>query len=80
MATSKAKKKTPKQSPPKTHHFIHTKKDVSDESPMVDDDLIKVLTIADNLLEKLPNEIVDEFVQSKDFELYEKVISKYKIK
>ncbi len=74
------KKKTPKQSAPKTHHLLHTKKDVSDESPMVDEDIIKVLTITDNLLEKLPNDVVDEFVQSKDFELYEKVISKYKIK
>lgn len=74
------KKKAPKLVTSKTHHFLHMKKEVSEKSPMIDDDLIKVLTIADNLLEKLPNDAVDKFVQSKDFELYEKVISKYKIK
>ena len=40
----------------------------------------KGLEITDNLLGKLPDEVIDEFVKSKDYELYEKVIKKYKIK
>jgi len=80
MRAKKTRKKAPTLSTSKTHHFLHKKKEITEESPMVDDDLIKVLTIADNLLEKLPNDVVDNFVQTKDFELYERVISKYKIK
>jgi len=40
----------------------------------------KVLIVIDNLLEKLPEETIDEFVNSKDFAVYEKVINKYKNK
>jgi hypothetical protein len=43
-----------------------------------DTDLIKVLLLTDELLGKLPEEVIDDFVQSDDFKLYEKVLSKYK--
>lgn len=43
-----------------------------------DDDLIQVLLLTDELLGKLPEEVINEFVQSDDFKLYEKVLSKYK--
>jgi len=45
-----------------------------------DNDLIKILKITDNLLEELPDEVIEKFVNSKDFSLYEKVIRKYQIK
>ena len=50
------------------------------EKPLLDEDIKKVLAITDNLLGKLPEEIIDEFIKSKDYELYEKVIRRYKIK
>ena len=62
------------------HRFIIGKKEVEKENPLLDDEIKKVLTITDNLLGKLPEESINEFVKSKDFELYEKIIRKYKIK
>ena len=62
------------------HRFIIGKKEVEKENPLLDDEIKKVLTITDNLLGKLPEESINEFVKSKDFELYEKIIGKYKIK
>ena len=47
---------------------------------VLDEDVRKALTIIDNLLEKLPEETIEEFVNSKDFEIYEKVVNKYKNK
>ncbi len=47
---------------------------------LLDEDVKKLLPIIDNLLEKLPDEVIDEFAQSDDFELYEKVMTKYKNK
>jgi len=73
-------KKKEKSSTKGLHHFILGKKEVAEENPILDEDIRQVLRITDNLLEKLPNEVIDEFVQSEDFTLYEKVISKYKIK
>jgi hypothetical protein len=60
--------------------YIIDKKEVEKENPLLDEDIKNVLEITDNLLEKLPDEVIDEFVKSKDYELYEKVIKKYKIK
>lgn len=51
-----------------------------EEEPPLDEDVRKVLKIADDLLEKLPENVIDEFATSDDFVLYEKVITKYKIK
>ena len=45
-----------------------------------DEEVRKVLSITDKLLEHLPDEIIDNFVQSEDFALYEKVLTRYKIK
>jgi len=72
------KAKAPK---PEKHPLLFGKKEPKEEPVLSqDEDLIKVLKIADELLEKLPDEAIDEFVQSEDFELYEKVISRYKVK
>jgi len=75
----KTKSKEDKE-PKEMHHFILGKKETIEINPLLDDDVRKVLIITDGLLEKLPDEIIDDFVKSKDFELYEKVINKYKIK
>jgi len=49
------------------------------EEPMfVNDDVIKVLLIIDDLLGELPENVIEKFAQSEDFELYKKVIVKYK--
>lgn len=47
---------------------------------LIDDELIKVLHMTDNLLGELPDDILNDFVESKDYKLYEKVMNKYKIK
>jgi len=46
----------------------------------LDEDVEKLLPILDDLFDKLPDEVVDEFAHSEHFELYEKVILKYKNK
>jgi predicted MPP superfamily phosphohydrolase len=44
----------------------------------LDDDTKKVLRKVDDLLEKLPQDVIDEFVKSEEFELYKKIIKKAK--
>jgi hypothetical protein len=43
----------------------------------VDQDVKKVLAIVDELLEKLPADIVEKFSKTKDYELYRKVLDRY---
>ncbi|MHA1868828.1 MAG: hypothetical protein ACTSXD_12365 [Candidatus Heimdallarchaeaceae archaeon] len=67
----------------KTVETASTVKDKSGESKKVEDfnwdeEVREALVIIDRLLEKLPDNAIDEFVQSKDFEVYERVVSKYK--
>jgi len=50
------------------------------EMPILDEDIRKFITITDNLLAELPDEVIDRFANSKDFEFYERVLAKYKIK
>jgi hypothetical protein len=45
-----------------------------------DEDVERLLPIIDKLFDKLPEDVVDEFAQSEDFSLYEKVVLKYKNK
>jgi membrane protein implicated in regulation of membrane protease activity len=47
---------------------------------VVDDDIKKVLKITDELLGNLPDEVINKFAKSQDFELYERVLNKYKVK
>jgi len=56
------------------------KKEMEKEDSSLDENIKKVLLMTDNLLGNLPEEVIDEFVKSKDFALYEKVINKYKNK
>lgn len=50
------------------------------EQEFIDEDVKKLLTITDNLLGELPEEVIDKFAKSEDFNLYSKVLHKYKIK
>jgi len=61
-------------------NLIVGKKEMEKEDFILDGDIKKVLLMTDTLLGNLPEEVIDEFVKSKDFSLYEKVINKYKIK
>ena len=58
----------------------HDVKEEELESTLLDEDVKKLLVITDNLLGELPEEVIDKFAQSEDFELYSKVFQKYKIK
>ncbi len=51
---------------------------IEKEKTFFDEDIKKVLLITDHLLEKLPEDVINEFIKSKDFELYERVINKIK--
>jgi len=53
-----------------------------EEPPLIhlDDDVRELLRITDALLGELPDEIIEQFANSKEFELYQKVLSKYRIK
>jgi hypothetical protein len=64
--------------PPEMDIFIQ--KESKDETPHLDNDVEKLLPILDKLLEKLPDDVVDEFANSENFALYEKVMTKYKRK
>ena len=65
---------------PEVDTLIVGKKEMEKEDFILDEDIKKILLMTDNLLGNLPEEVIDEFVKSKDFALYEKVINKYKIK
>jgi flagellar biosynthesis/type III secretory pathway M-ring protein FliF/YscJ len=47
-------------------------------SGIIDEDVKKVLKMVDDLLEKLPDDIIEQFTKSEDFKLYKKVIEKAK--
>jgi hypothetical protein len=49
-------------------------------STELDSDVKKILQITDALLGELPEEIINRFMQSDDFELYEHILNKYKIR
>ncbi len=55
-------------------------KATTDQKPVLDDDVEKLLPILDELLENLPEDVIDEFAHSDKFTLYEKVMRKYQNK
>ncbi len=57
----------------KIREEVIKKRDISEKEKLVRD----VLMILDNLLEKLPDEVIEEFAMSQDFELYRKVMEMY---
>jgi len=48
-------------------------------SILLDEDLKKFLSIVDNLLGKLPEDVIQEFAESEDFLIYERVMKKYNV-
>ncbi len=50
------------------------------QGPPLDDEVRTLLTITDELLGKLPEEVIAEFASSDGFVLYEKIMNKYHIK
>ena len=65
---------------PDTNDIVEEEKQVTPEDITWDEDIAKLLPILDSLFEKLPEDVVDEFTSSEYFELYEKVLLKYKNK
>jgi hypothetical protein len=61
------------------HNKTNQKPEPNETSSTIDDDIIQLLKITDDLLGKLPDEVIEEFSQSEDFALYEKVMKKYEI-
>jgi hypothetical protein len=80
----KQSKKNTKQKPSKTKQgtgFSLFKKEKPTIPPTeLDEEIKKVLIMTDTLLGELPEDIINRFAQSDDFELYERVLNKYKIK
>ena len=61
----------------KTSQLMSLKDDIVHEYPKVlDEDVRKVLKVTDDLLGELPDDKVDTFVHSADFETYKKVMKK----
>jgi len=50
------------------------------ESLELDEDIKKILLMTDTLLGELPEGVINQFMQSEEFELYQKVLNKYKVK
>ncbi len=44
------------------------------------DDLLRFLQLTDKLLGQLPDDVIERFANSQDFELYEKIMTKYHLK
>ncbi len=72
--------KTKKTKPAKEHKEKRSLFKKKTPLPEVDDDLIKFLQLTDTLLGQLPEDVIDQFAHSDDFELYEKVMARYHAK
>ena len=66
-----------KQKTPEPSSIINQEKP-KEPATKFDQDVERLLPILDSLLEKLPEEVISEFAESDDFDLYEKVMKKYK--
>jgi hypothetical protein len=63
-----------------TGFSLFKKEKPAQTSTGLDEDIKKVLMMTDTLLGELPEDVINRFTQSDDFELYERVLNKYKIK
>ena len=50
------------------------------EETITEDDIKITLSVLNNLLDKLPEKVIDDFTKTKEFYIYERVMRKYKIK
>jgi hypothetical protein len=46
----------------------------------LDTDIKKILQITDELLGELPEEVINRFMRTDDYDLYERILNKYKIR
>ncbi|MEM4257529.1 MAG: hypothetical protein QXL17_00010 [Candidatus Thermoplasmatota archaeon] len=76
----KQKKMNIEQNPEIKEHKKSIEQYTENQVDVLDEDVKQVLMITDELLGKLPENVIEDFAQSKDFEIYERVMSKYKIK
>jgi len=61
----------------KQEELLKIKEDIKQEYPkLLDEDVKRVLRVTDDLLGQMPENVVDTFVHSPDFELYKKVMKK----
>ena len=61
----------------KEEGFLKLRVEIKEEIPRVlTEDVKKVLLLTDTLLGKMSEDLVDEFVHSKEFEIYKKVMKK----
>ena len=60
------------------NYAMRKSKEKKDSISMQSNDVKKVLTITDDLLEHLPEDVINEFVNSDDFKLYQKVVKEAK--
>jgi hypothetical protein len=77
---SKGKEKPQKPTKQKTENKSLFNKEKHPTSHELDEDIKKILLMTDTLLGELPEDVINRFAQSEDFELYEKIMNKYKIK
>jgi len=54
--------------------------DLETEEPVTDEDVRIVLNTLNNLLNNLPEKVINEFAKTKEFSTYEKVMRRYKNK
>lgn len=76
--------------PPKPEKTKHHKTETKDKhshttitpqtTPDLDDDLLRFIQLTDTLLGQLPEDVIERFANSEDFQLYEKVMAKYHLK
>jgi len=76
----KGKEKQQKLTKQKTESKSLFNKEKHPTTLELDEDIKKILLMTDTLLGELPEDVINRFMQSEDFELYEKVMNKYKIK
>ncbi|HVQ01472.1 MAG TPA: hypothetical protein VMT57_08160 [Candidatus Thermoplasmatota archaeon] len=50
------------------------------EPAEIDSDIKKILQITDELLGELPEEVINRFMRSDEYDLYERILNKYKIR
>ena len=78
FSSKKKKDKKTKKEPVTPTIEEQTKAVKQEPQPKFDEDVSAAITLIDELLEQLPDEVIDDFVQSDNFEIYERVVKKYK--
>lgn len=77
--STKPSKPKMEKNPTKQNQINSSSTETTIPTETMDEDIIHLLKITDELLGKLPEDVIEEFSQSDDFVLYEKVMKKYDI-